>query len=297
MSLRIKFNLVMFITLAIGIALASIASKRILVDNANEELLQKASIMMEMAKSIRKYTVNQVKPVVKQDTSVFIKQTVPAYAATENFNNLREKFPDYSYKEATLNPTNPEHSAADWERDVIEYFKNNPDATEFSGTRSTQTGDYLFLSRPFRLDNPKCLVCHSIPANAPESMLELYGRNNGFGWKLNSVIGAQLVSVPMSVPLARADSAFKIFMLSLTVIFLFIWLLLNILLHFIVIKPIKSMAEQADKISKGHIEVPEFKVTAKDEIALMATSFNRMHRSLGSASKLIKQQRRAAGKS
>jgi hypothetical protein len=37
----------------------------------------------------------------------FLPQTVPAYAATETLAQLRKKYPNYDYKEATLNPTNP----------------------------------------------------------------------------------------------------------------------------------------------------------------------------------------------
>ena len=36
-------------------------------------------------------------------------------------------------------------------------------------------------------------------------MVDLYGNSNGFGWQLNDVIGAQIVSVPMSVALDRAN--------------------------------------------------------------------------------------------
>jgi protein-histidine pros-kinase len=32
-------------------------------------------------------------------------------------------------------------------------------------------------------------------------MIAIYGTNNGFGWKENEIVGAQIVSVPMSVPL------------------------------------------------------------------------------------------------
>ncbi len=293
MNLRIKFNLVMFLALAIGIGLSGFISKQILEENAKEEVLLKASIMMEMAKGIRKYTVDEVRPVVQQGGhKEFIRQTVPAYAATNNFNRLRENYPDYTYNEATINPTNPVHRAADWERDIIDHFRNNPDVSEFSGVRTTQTGQYLYLSRPFRITNEKCLTCHSVPDNAPQAMLDVYGRNNGFGWELNSIVGAQIVSVPMSLPLERANKAFVVFMASLTGIFLVIWVLLNILLHFVVISPIKKMAEKANVISKGQIDVEEFDVKGKDEIASMASSFNRMHRSLGSAVKLIKQQKR-----
>lgn len=316
MSLRFKFNLVMLLALAIGMGLAWAISKRILEENAKEEVLLNANIMMEMAKGIRKYTVDEVKPAIQKQPPVaastaqapvemtpdsalppatpahtaFVKQTVPAYAATSNFNLLREKFPDYTYNEAALNPTNLAHRAADWEKDIIEYFKNNPKAEEFHGVRSTQTGDYLYLSLPMRITNPKCLDCHTTPDMAPPGMVEIYGPNNGFGWQLNDVIAAQVVSVPMSVPLARAEKALQTFMISLLGVFLIVWFMLNILLHFVVIRPIKQMAGKADAISKGDIDVPEFDVKGKDEVASMAASFNRMHRSLASALKLLKSK-------
>jgi HAMP domain-containing protein len=313
MSLRIKFNLVMFIVLAVGMGLAWVVSQRILVENAKEEVLLNANIMMEMAKGIRKYTVDEVKPAILMSatspvsaepaqsaatapapasTTGFIKQTVPAYAATSNFNLLREKFPEYTYNEAALNPTNQAHRATDWERDIIQYFRNNPEAKDYHGIRNTPTGDYLYLSLPMKITNPKCLDCHTTPEMAPPAMVEIYGSNNGFGWELNSVVAAQIVSVPLSVPMQRAQKALYTFMASLTGVFVFVWVLLNVLLHFVVIRPIKLIAEKADTISKGQIDVPELDVKGKDEVASMASSFNRMHRSLSSALKMLKQQKR-----
>ena len=43
-------------------------------------------------------------------------------------------------------------------------------------------------------------------------MVEKYGPANGFGWQLGEVVGAQIVSVPMAVPLARAHQAWRVFM-------------------------------------------------------------------------------------
>jgi hypothetical protein len=41
-------------------------------------------------------------------------------------------------------------------------------------------------------------------------MIKLYGGDNGFGWKLDDVIGAQIVSVPVSVPVRIAENAFRV---------------------------------------------------------------------------------------
>jgi len=140
----------------------------------------------------------------------FHPQSVPAFAATEIFAYLREKFPDYFYKEATLNPTNPRDRATDWESDVVNQFRGDSARAEFIGTRDSSTGTALFLSRPIKVNNVSCLECHSTPDKAPAEMIKLYGGDNGFGWKLDDIIGAQIVSVPVSVPVRMAENAFRV---------------------------------------------------------------------------------------
>jgi hypothetical protein len=140
----------------------------------------------------------------------FHPQSVPAFAATEIFTYLREKFPDYFYKEATLNPTNPRDRATDWESDVVNQFRGDSARAEFIGTRDSSTGTALFLSRPIKVNNVSCLECHSTPDKAPAEMIRLYGGDNGFGWKLDDIIGAQIVSVPVSVPVRMAENAFRV---------------------------------------------------------------------------------------
>ena len=71
-------------------------------------MLGEARLVMEAALAIRGYTVGQVKPhLIDRMESTFLPQTIPAYAATETLAELHKKYPDYDYKEATLNPTNP----------------------------------------------------------------------------------------------------------------------------------------------------------------------------------------------
>ena len=123
---------------------------------------------------------------------------------------MREKFPDYFYKEATLNPTNPRDRATDWESDVVNQFRGGSSLAEFIGTRESSTGTSLFLSRPIKVNNVSCLQCHSTPDKAPAEMIKLYGGANGFGWKLDDIIGAQIVSVPVSVPVRMAEDAFRV---------------------------------------------------------------------------------------
>src|ERR1700676_4556283 len=125
----------------------------------------------------------------------FLPQSVPAFSATEVLNEVRRKYPAYSYKEALLNPTNPRDRAVEWEADIVNSFRSDNVRPEISGTRMPPTGPSLYLARPFQIKDPACLVCHTTAEIAPASMVRIYGPNNGFGWKLNEVIGAQVVSV------------------------------------------------------------------------------------------------------
>ena len=288
MSIRLKFNLAMFLVFALGFVAAAFLIERILLENAKEEVALKARIMMEAARSMRSYTVEELRPLLqKVKTDEFLAQTVPAYAATENMKRLRQAYPDYSYKEAALNPTNPEHKAAAWEEDIIQYFRNYQDIKEYTGVRSTPTGQYLFLGRPFKITKEGCLACHSTADAAPASMVKKYGVHNGFGWKLNEIIGAQIVNVPMAIPIARATATFNAFMIILGAVFAAIWLVLNIFLHLIIIKRVNKIASKAEEISKGDMNVSEFQQSGKDELSSLGHSFNLMYRSLSSAVKLL----------
>jgi len=288
MGLRTKFNVVLWVSFVAGLFIVSVLSREILTDNAKKEALRNAEVLMEVAKSVRSYTAMEIRPLLQKiPTKDFLPQTVPAYAATQNMQHIQKVFPEFYYKEAALNPTNPEHRAIGWEKDIIEFFRNNSAVKYYSNERNTPNGKHLFLSRPFKITNKACLSCHSRPENAPISLIKRYGSSNGFNWKHNEIIGAQLVSVPMSVSLKRADEAFNVFMFSLAGVFIGIGLLLNILLHFMVIRPVTKMAKNANTFSLGDMSVDEFNVTGKDEMASLAASFNRMHRSLKSAVKLL----------
>jgi methyl-accepting chemotaxis protein len=289
MGLRLKFNIVLALVFAAGMGVSAWVSHELLQKNAKQEVLRNAGLMMEAALSIRGYTVSQVKPHLEaQLLETFLPQTVPAYAATETFNALRKKYPDFSYKEATLNPTNPRDRAVEWEADVVNAFRNQATLTEYTGDRMTATGPMLYIARPIQIKDPACLACHSVPSAAPASMIKIYGENNGFGWKHQEIIGAQIVSVPMALPMRNANDAFMVFMSSLAAIFVVTFVVLNIMLSLMILRPITRMSAAADKISQGDFDVPEFG-KGGDEIGTLGTSFNRMRRSLQKALKLIER--------
>ena len=288
MKLIWKFNLVLLGIFLLGFVVAGYVSYNALQANARQEILQHARLMMEAALASRNYTTSQVKPLLETQLKyAFLPQTVPAYAATEQFNGLRANHPDYSYKEATLNPSNPRNRATDWEADIVNVFRQTPAKGEMVGERDTPTGRSLYLARPIQVNSGACLECHSTVEVAPRTMIELYGSANGFGWKMQEVIGAQIVSVPMAVPVARAEQTFKTFMGSLAIVFLAIFVLLNVMLYTMVIKRVTQLAGIADQVSLGNMEAGEFRTRSKDEIGVLTEAMGRMKASLVQAMKML----------
>jgi len=288
MGLRAKFNLVMLLLTALGMLGIGLIANEVLQRNAREEILHTAGIMMESALSVRNYTINEIRPLLTaQMKQKFLPETVPAYAATRNINGLRQRYPQYTYKEATLNPTNPASRATDWEASIVEYFRDHADAQQLVGEHTTPTGRSLYLARPIAIKNENCLNCHGNVADAPSTMLARYGKANGFGWKMHEIVGSQIVSVPMAVPLARAQDTLITFMIAVGAVFAVIMLILNLLLHRIVIHPIKRMAGIAHDVSMGKLDVAECTPQGKDEISVLAESFNRMRRSLVNAMQML----------
>ena len=254
-------------------------------------MLNNARLLMESATAVRGYTANQITRLLQaQMEHEFLPQAVPSYSATEVQNALHTKYPEYAYKEATLNPTNPRDRANGWEVDIVNAFRNDAERKEIIGERDTPTGRSLYISRPLRITNPACLQCHSSVEAAPKTMVDKYGPANGFGWQLNEVIGAQIVSVPMALPVENANRAFYTFMASLTAVFVALFIILNIMMSLLIVRPITRMSKAADEISTGNMEIPEFGEKGGDEVSLLAKSFNRMRRSLEKAIELIDQK-------
>jgi HAMP domain-containing protein len=289
MKLLLKLNLVLLFVFAIGFLTSGYVCNRLLQQNAKAEILENARIMMEAAIAVRTYTATQIKPLL--DTQIkytFLPQSVPAYSANAYFNQLQKKFPDYSYREATLNPTNPINRATDWEADIVEEFRKSRDKTELVGERDTPSGRSLYMARPMKLSNPACLACHDTAEDAPKTMIEKYGAANGFGWKLNDILTAQIVSVPTQLANQRARGVFVTFMISLAAVFLLLAVAINALLIFLVIRPVNQLSAMASNVSLGNTEIAEFPVSGKDEIAELSVSFNRMGRSLVEAMKMLR---------
>jgi HAMP domain-containing protein len=173
-----------------------------------------------------------------------------------------------------------------WEVDVVNQFRGDADRKEFIGQRDTPAG-------------PRCTwpaAAHHQPGlpavpqqrrGRAQDHDRPYGPANGFGWQLNEVVGAQIVSVPLAVPLQRAEQSFTVFMGSLVGVFVVVGIVLNLMIWLVVVRPVTRLSELADRVSQGDLEAPDFPAGGNDEIGVLAQSFSRMRTSVVQAMKML----------
>ncbi len=291
MKLRGKFNLMLLLVFGLALAVSGYFSYKQLTENARDEVLSNAGVLMETILSARTWAVNEVGPNLREtsDEEEMLMMGVPAYAANKVMEAVQKRYPEYGYREVALNPTNVKHRPADWEARVINTFRGDTTKQEEWGIRETAKGPYLYLARPIQIKQSGCLGCHTTPEKAPPQMFKIYG-DNGYGWKLKEIVGAQIVMVPMSVPVSNANRMFKTFMFTLTGVFVAVFILLNIMLSGLIINRLGEMATIAEEISRGNFEIGEFNESGSDEVANLSSSFNRMRRSLIKAMEFFNKQ-------
>lgn len=292
MKIALKFNGVLLLLFGLSLGGTYYLAKQLLEANARTSVEENARIMMRSALAVRTYTTTQIKPLLDgQNHYKFLPQTVPSYSATEYFISLvsNPDYRNYMYKEATLNPTNPRDRAVDWEVDVVNRFRQNSELKELVGEHEGAFGKALYLAQPLQIKNPACLACHSSVEAAPQTMLDLYGTANGFGWKPDEIVGAQVVSVPESVAIQRANDLVSKILYLLSGLFVVLFLALNLMLAVMVFRPIKRLGTIADQVSLGQMDAPEFPARGRDEMAVLGQSFNRMRRSLVEALEMLEK--------
>ena len=233
MKLTTKINLSISAVYLISLLACGWYFKQLTEEHALHQVTDQAELLLQQAMALRTYTVNEIRPLADQarDNSRFHSQSVPAYAATQVANLFQKARPEYSYKEAVFNPTNPRDNAAPWEESVIHQFIAQPELDKVTGSRIVNRVKSLYIARPIRISNPDCLECHSTPAAAPRTMIAQYGSDGGFGWKLGEVVGTQMVIVPYTLPEQLAGKTLYSILIALTLVFFATLAAINLVLR------------------------------------------------------------------
>ncbi len=260
MKIETKVNLILILSFIIGILLSGIVLSNVLQKRAQKQMNAQNLMLIEINHSIKNYTSEYLKPLLinkldNQDN--FIPEAIPSFSAQEIFKKFRtnSNYQNYLYKDATLNPTNVQEQADYFETNIINIFHQEPDKTSLSGFRQVAGKKLYYTAKPFVINNESCLRCYSTPNKTPTSQLATYGDNHDFGWKLNEVLGIQIIYIPAEKILEDAHRSFVVITGIVTIIFTALIIVMNLLLLHIVLQRIKKIIKVTKQVSRGNTNV------------------------------------------
>jgi HAMP domain-containing protein len=266
---------------------------RLFTLNAMTHVDEQANLIMATMNGVRNYTSDQVDPIIdpiNQQGETFKPQAVPNYAAQSVFSyvSASPEYAAYTYAEPTLNPTNPSDLAKPDEKKIIEQFIADPSLTKLTGSLKRGGTTFHYSAKPIRVTSQSCLQCHHTPEKAPRSVIASYGDDNGFNWKLNEVVGMQIVSVPTETINNRLKATVLAAAFALMIGLLLVALLTNALLDKLLISPLRSISQKASHASLNPSDVEFQETHRRDEVGALAASLERMRQSLVIAMRMLK---------
>ena len=276
LKLGTQFSLLLTLIFLGGIILSGFTLSSAMRHKAEDEITTKAEILTQTMNAVRTYTSDRVAPLLQSQLETspeFISETVPAYSAITVFENFRKQpaYSDFFYKEATLNPTNLRDKADEFEADLVEKFRAQPDLVKLTGYRTLSGVGQFFTARPLKVTAASCLQCHSTPEAAPKSQIASFGAEHGFGWQLGDIVAAQTLYVPSDEVFAKGNQYLILTMGIFVSIFATLSLLINRLLKQRVIRPVKQLTTIAQTLTAGT-------VTAEKVEAFYSPSIHRVAR-------------------
>ncbi|MGD1859704.1 MAG: DUF3365 domain-containing protein [Leptolyngbyaceae cyanobacterium] len=309
LKLAPKFTLILLLIFILGSSAGGFVLSRALQNQAESQVAAESVMLMESMQAIRRYTDQQVRPLLEryENSDEFWPETVPAYAAGRTFELLMEAKQDLGgaasyYKEAVLNPTNPDDLADEFETALVQDFLSYPEVPNRTGYRDVPGQGLMFYSAlPISIQDASCLACHSVPEAAPPAMVAQYGREGGFNWQLDQVFGTQIVYIPAQAVLDSARQGFSWVMGLFILIFAIALFCLNTLLKPLVVQPVEGLAKLSEKLAAddfrttADFDAAESRKLAKvvsrqDELGQLGRMFQNMMNEVITRQQRLKQQ-------
>ncbi len=198
---------------------------------AAERIFREAEIFIATADATRTYVKDVLRPEVQSrlpEDAFFPHAMSTSFVGREIMARLRQRFTDFSYKRAAMNPVNPINKADQLEGKMLLWFSEHPGADEWQGMIHKGSQSYYARFRAIYAE-AECLRCHGNPADAPAGMLEIYGRDSGFQYKVGEVVATDTIYIPVDATFVRIkETAWNVFLIAgvtlLAFLGLFYWL-------------------------------------------------------------------------
>lgn len=278
MSIRIRFMILIGILSLVATLGIAVASYKFSVNNAVAEAKSKGLLVLDALQSSRLYFKQHQRPKILELTGrdQFIPSIMSGFTLTRGiWSEFQKKNNDYLFKQATIDPLHPDNKADKYDMTIIDAFNKNPNMQHSEGTIEKNGASYYYFAQPITVTKG-CLRCHGDPANAPQEQIDMYGTENGYHWKANTIASAYVIYVPLQAALDKAKkSALNLLAIGGAGVFitmLIIWFFFSQY----VIKPISMLEKRATEISLGKNLKEPIATPSQDEIGTLARAVDRL---------------------
>lgn len=140
--------------------------------------------------------------------------------ATEYYNKelKSQSLHEIIFRQASTNPLNPQNKADKFEEKLIKQFNTN-EISKYTKLQTIEGEKHLYLAIPFKRVTPQCMKCHDSPENSPSDLVQRYGTQSGYGYKLGEINAA--TSATTSITGEVEEARHYLFLLSIITFFLF----------------------------------------------------------------------------
>lgn len=268
-TLSKKLNITLFFIFCFGMALSGISLATLISYEAYQQSLSKSLLLLHSLNVVQYYTAKEVKTQVQQPlkNEEILPQFVPSYTASKVFETLRqsdESYNNFSYKYAMVNFNTIQDKADEFEKNIIEQFRQNRTVKQLEGFRFINNEYFFYVARP--------LIIAKSASDGTE------------------IVGIQIVSVPMIKTAQNFGILFARAWGVMAIILLIAILIINFWLRRHIIKSIKKITQVAEAVSTGDMNA-EFEKVSDDEIGSLVEAFTRMKMSLAMAIEKFEQYR------
>ncbi|PIE70902.1 MAG: hypothetical protein CSA22_05760 [Deltaproteobacteria bacterium] len=242
----------------------------------NRSLAFRAEMYLYTAEAIRKYVKDRLRPAIKGngDPDRFIVEAMStAFVSREIMNRLGERFPEFCYKRAAPNPRNPVNRSDAFERKMLSWFRQHPEAEAWDGLITREGQSCYTRMIPIRAE-ADCLKCHGDPLDAPSEIIARYGSSAGFSYTKGELMAADVVYLPVGLAMARVKEKAWLIFITVVAALVFLMALFYLLFNRTVVTELKDTLNRFQKLSRpgDHPRGIPFDYS-RDEFALLKEAF------------------------
>lgn len=288
LTIRKRIMVILASVYLISLVVAVTGGYFVLKQEATREAIEKTELFAAIMSANQRYMAQNIRPDINEKLPgyYFPEATVGIQMLVETAELIQQEYPEYIFRVVSPNPLNKTNLSDDFENRIIKGFSRE-EYDHWEGFIEKEGKNYYATAIPVEARRD-CIWCHSTPAEAHPDMVEEYGTESGYGYKLGEIVGARIIYVPTAKAMELARKKLAITIITLSILSFIAFFLIDAVINRSVVTPIEKLTEIATEISKGKMD-REFIVTTEDEIKALAEAFNRMKVSLSKAISIIKK--------